>query len=218
MQASSWVRKCFSNVWMKPKGCQAFRFVNSSADYNVLPNVPDMSTRSQCSQQFQQRSTRSPLDGSQTTEWRTVPRVFRCRLQMIQRPGDPCQATSLYTWVVQLPAAAEANPQFQYSTMEAGYMAIAASGQDALWWHLFCVELNSLTTTTEIRCDNRCAMSSKKRSRLLDADKTHRSVAPSLHQGSTRKLLFSNTFHPKINWRMSWRIQFCSPNSVSSQD
>lgn len=88
-----------------------------------------------------------------------MPRVFRCRLQMIQRPGDPCQATSLYTCVVQLPGAAEANPhpQFQCFTTEAGYMAIGASGQDALWLHLFCVELNSLTTTTEIRCDNRCA-------------------------------------------------------------
>ncbi|KXJ75469.1 hypothetical protein RP20_CCG011674 [Aedes albopictus] len=49
-------------------------------------------------------------------------------------------------------------PTVALSTTEAEYMAIAAAGQEALWWRSFRAELSGLTTTVEMRCDNRSAM------------------------------------------------------------
>ncbi|XP_058456454.1 uncharacterized protein LOC131433864 [Malaya genurostris] len=49
-------------------------------------------------------------------------------------------------------------PTVVLSTTEAEYMALAAVGQEALWWRAFRAELSGAETTLPICCDNRGAI------------------------------------------------------------
>lgn len=49
-------------------------------------------------------------------------------------------------------------PTVALSTTEAEYMAIAAAGQEALWWRSFRAELSGVNTSVQMNCDNRSAI------------------------------------------------------------